>query len=191
MYIKMTIKKSQIWVETAIYTLIGLTLIAIVLSVATPQIQKLKDRSIINQASQSFSGLNELILDVAHTPGNIRIFYFNFDKGRFEISPTDDSLLFTLENTNLKFSELDKEIKQGEIIYKTESYGKKYNVMLKLNYFSGGKIDIRYKVGGSTIDATVGNTVNDKKIFYGGIYKIKIENKGVISGKTVIDFELI
>jgi len=171
----MRIKKSQIWVETAIYTLIGLTLIAIVLSVATPQIQKLKDKSIINQASKSLTELNELILDVSHTTGNIRIFHFNFDKGRFEIDSSNDNLLFTLENTNLKFSEPNQDITQGEIKYRTEIYGKRFNNQLKLEY-SGSNINIKY------------NNEDNKKLFYGGVYKIRIENKGIVDGKTVIDF---
>ena len=51
--------KSQVWVETAIYTLIGLTIITIIMSIALPQIEKMKEKAIITAA----------ISGGIHTPG--------------------------------------------------------------------------------------------------------------------------
>ena len=42
-------KRGQIWVETVIYTLIGLTIIGLLLAVSKPQIDKQKDKALIEQ----------------------------------------------------------------------------------------------------------------------------------------------
>jgi len=39
--------RAQIWVETVIYILISLTIIAIILSMALPQIEKLRDKGTV------------------------------------------------------------------------------------------------------------------------------------------------
>ena len=39
-------KGGQVWVETVVYTLIGLVLISLVLAFATPAIQKQKDNAV-------------------------------------------------------------------------------------------------------------------------------------------------
>ena len=57
-------KVAQVWVETAIYTLIGLTIIAIVMSVATPQIEKMKEKAIIGQTLEAMNHLNNEIIKI-------------------------------------------------------------------------------------------------------------------------------
>ena len=46
---KMNSRKGQIWIETVIYTLIGLALIGLVLAILTPKIKEFGDRQIIEQ----------------------------------------------------------------------------------------------------------------------------------------------
>src|SRR3989344_4629326 len=79
-------KKSQIWVETALYTLIGLTLITIILSITIPQITKIKERSIIRQSINSLDALHREILEVSDVAGNIRVIFLKSDKGTFDIT---------------------------------------------------------------------------------------------------------
>ena len=171
--------RSQVWVETAIYTLIGLTLLAIVLSVAVPQVNKSKDRSVIRQTSDSLDDLDNKILEIVEVAGNTRIFYFNFEKGRLEVNGVDDNINYILENTNLKFSEPGKNIKYRDLDILTETYGKRYTVKLLLNYKD--IIDITY------------NDKDENKAFFGGVYKVKISNKGFdnVKNEFKINFDII
>ena len=57
-------KKAQVWVETVIYTLIGLTVIGILLGFSKPKIDSMKDKIIIEQTIDLFERINSLILDV-------------------------------------------------------------------------------------------------------------------------------
>lgn len=172
-------KHSQIWVETAIYTLIGLTLIAIVLSIAIPYTQKIKDRSILEQTAESLNSLDNKILETKDIAGNTRIFFFNFEKGRLELNSINETIIYTLENTNLKFSEPEKKLRYGEIYYLTETYGKRYNIILELNYTNSLNLTF--------------NGEDKNRIFYGGSYKIRIENVGDndIDENPHIDFDII
>ena len=118
--------RGQIWVETAIYTLIGLTLISIVLSVAIPQVNKVKDRSVLQQTTDSLARLHEELLTVSEVSGNVRVFYLTLEKGKLEINSSADRISYYLENTNYKFSEVGTPINYGEISYETRPYGSKY-----------------------------------------------------------------
>ena len=133
--------RAQIWVETAIYTLIGLTIIAIVLSVAMPQIEKVKERSIISQTEEALILLNNEILKVEQAPGNLKIVNFKITKGKLDIDSQNNKIIYILENTKLEFSEEGSEIIEGDITYKTNKVGKSFDVSLELSYDS---IDITF-----------------------------------------------
>ena len=173
-------KRGQVWVETAIYTLIGLTLIAIVLSVATPQLQKIKDRGVVSQTADSLLILNKELLDVADVSGNVRIVRFKINKGSMEINGKNDLIRYGLENTNARYSEPGVPVSEGDIVYLTEEYGNRYNIFLSLVYKD---FDI------------VNNGNDDKKVLNaaGVAYEIKIENLGFdeTSGKIKLDVGVI
>lgn len=168
----------QIWVETAIYTLIGLTIIGIVLSIITPEIQKVKERTIISQTNEALVQLNNEIQKVGQTEGNVKIVDFKITKGKLEIIPDGDEIIYTLENTKLEFSEEGQEIKQGDIILKTEKVGKRFNVILELKY---DNLNITF------------NKENKLQTLHSSPtpYKIKIENVGDNFGKLHLDFNLV
>jgi len=125
-------KKAQVWVETAIYTLIGLTIIAIVLSIATPQIEKAKERSIISQTEDALNILNNEIREVEQTVGSVKIVNFKITKGKLEINSNNNQTIYTLENTKLEFSEEGQAIKIGEILFNTTKSGRSFDVSLIL-----------------------------------------------------------
>lgn len=173
-------EKSQIWIETAIYTIIGLTIIGIILSITIPEIEKIKERAIITQTNEALNNLNREIQKVEQTEGNVRIIDFKITKGKIDIIPKDKKIIYTLENTKLEFSEEGQSIKQGDITFKTQSVGKRFNVILEMSY------DNLY----ITFDK------NDKlKTLHGSptLYRLKIVNVGdnKIGEKTHIDFSLI
>tara|TARA_Y100000310_G_C20499586_1_gene723277 strand:+ start:20 stop:556 length:537 start_codon:yes stop_codon:yes gene_type:complete len=171
--------KGQIWVETAIYTLIGLTIIGIILSIATPQIEKIKERSIISQTEDALNQLNNEILKVEQTEGSVKIILFKITKGKLDFDSQNNKITYTLENTKLEFSEEGIEIKQGEITYKTEKTGKRFDVSLDLDYES--------------LDLTFSGEDKLKTLRGAGTpYKIRIENLGAedFDSPINIDFTL-
>jgi len=184
----MGLKKSQVWVETAIYALIGLTLISIILSIATPQIQKLMDKNIVDQTNSALIELNKVIFDVSNVVGNVRIVDFNIAKGKLVINPLENKISFILENTKLKLSEPNDPneinpiiVKVGDISIMTTEYGERFNLLLELDY-------------NNTLNLTQ-NFGNEVKILNaaGVPYRIKIENVGdnAIGARTHLDISVI
>lgn len=167
-------KKSQIWVETAIYTLIGLTIIAILLAVANPQIEKIKDRGMITQATQSLNTLDEKISYISQSPGNIAVPSIKVGKGKFIINSSNDSIAYVLDNTLLEYRQAGANIIEGNLVVKTEKYGNKFNVFIT-RYYSG--VNITYD----------GNYNGVKYLEASSIpYKIRIENN-----QSNIDFKIL
>jgi len=173
-------RRSQVWVETAVYTLIGLTLIAVIISMATPQIQKIKDRAILEQTISAMNTLDDKILEVQQTENSRGKVIFKISKGRLEINSVDDFIKYVLDDTRLEASEPGVEIRQGNIILKTEKTGARYNIILLMNY----SLDITNKAG------------ENEKILQAGAtpYNIFIENKGstlVPGATTQLEFEIV
>ena len=175
-------KQGQIWVETAIYILIGLALIAIIITVATPQIEKIKDKSVISQTVDALNELDNKIIGVQQSEGSVGKVIFKISKGRLEIDSNQDLIRYVLEDTKLELSEPGVEVKQGNIILVTEKSGARFNINLMINYSSKS-------------DITNANN-EDVKILQEGAtpYNILIENKGSELGtetKTQLDFNVI
>ena len=173
-------KKSQVWVETAIYTVIGLSVIAILLTIVTPQMEKIKDKGIIDQTINALEILDNKIEEASQIPGSIRIVDFKIAKGSLEFNSSFDSIVYVLENSRLELSEVGEEIKQGDIILKTESQGSKFKIILKLTYDNK---DITYDGADSDKILNAGSTP----------YKIQISNIGDngLDDKVHLDFGLL
>ncbi|MFA7708061.1 MAG: hypothetical protein WCX73_03865 [Candidatus Pacearchaeota archaeon] len=173
-------KKAQVWIETVIYTLIGLTLIAIIISMANPQIQKIKDKTIIEQTISAMKILDDKILEVQQSEGRSGVVFFKISKGKLEIDSVNNTIKYVFENTELELSEPGVEIPQGRVILKTEKSGARFNIILLMRY---------------NIDVTNKNGEDIKTLQEGATdYKIVIENKGsslAPGATTQLDFEII
>lgn len=133
--VKMKFKKSQVWVETAVYTLIGLTIIGILLAAATPQIEKMKDKSVVEQTLSALNSINEKIIEVEQAPGSIRIVYLKISEGNLIINPSEDKLKYVLENTRYEMSEVGERLREGDVFIETKEYGnERYQIELTLEY---------------------------------------------------------
>jgi len=171
-------KRGQVWVETAVYTLIGLTVIAIALSIAMPQIQKAQDRAVITQTIDILNGIDRTITEVSQSPGNIRIVELKLSKGRIEINSTGNYIQYIMEDTTLKLSEPGESINQDNIIIRTEERGKNYDIILNMEYET-----LNFSYNG---DKTL-KTLQSGEI----VHKLYIENKGIgTDEKTMIDFRV-
>ena len=175
-------QKAQIWVETVIYTLIGLVMIGIVLAVATPAIEKYKDEILLEQTISALNELNSKILEIRGAVGNVRIIEFRIKKGKLVLDNENDKIVYMLEESNLEYSEPDVKVEQGDIEILTAKKGKKYEINLSLAY-SEKDLDLRY------------NEKNTEKIFSQASipYKLYIENLGepAEGGKTQININLV
>lgn len=169
-------KKAQIWVETVIYTLIGLIIIGIVLAVATPAIARYKDEMIIEQTITVLNELDNKILEIRDMgAANKRIIpELRIKKGTLIIDSSEDKISYILEESRLEYSEPETEVKQGGIIIKTEKRGRKYDISLMLNYTD------------KDIDLTCDDE-DKKKILQEAStpYKLSIENNGTTAENKI------
>lgn len=166
-------KKAQIWVETAIYTLIGLAIIGVVLTVATPAIDKYKDEIVIEQTIVVLNDLNSKIQEVKELgAGNRRLIpELRIKEGILEIDYTEDKIVYVLEESRLEYGEAGQEFDEGDIRVKTEKRGRRYDIFLTLSY--------------EDVDLSNGN---EKKTLQAAAvpYKLFIENNGTIGNKIQV-----
>ena len=171
-------KRGQIWIETVIYTLIGLALIGIVLAVTMPKINEFKDRATIEQTIDALNTFNSRVHEVLSAPGNVRKIELKMKRGNFYVKGLSDEIVYELEEVGEKYSEPDVSISSGNVNILTETFGSDYKVTLSLNY--------------SIYNITYQGLDEDEK--FSGVslpYEFIIENKGVRpDSRTQIDIRL-
>ena len=165
-------KRGQVWVETVIYTLIGLVIIGLVLAVAKPKIEAKQDEVLISQAIESLSDINDKIYEVQKAPGNRRVIDLKIGKGKVVIDMENDKISWILDSSFL-YSEEDVEIELGDVKI-VSSTGSPYRVTISIYY----SLDLRY-------DNSPSGT---KELSESSIpYKLIIENGGISDdGSTLI-----
>lgn len=168
-------KKSQVWIETVIYTLIGLAIMGLIIAVMTPKINQMTDKTILIHSTESLTNLNQQIFEVLTSAGNQRQALLNIKKGEYVIDSLNNSIYFLLKSTGLKYSQPDFLFNQGEVDVLTIDKGnKKYDVYLFLNY--------------SSLNITFNNKKINKQLTSSPTaYKILIQNQG----NKQLNFELI
>jgi hypothetical protein len=174
-------KRAQVWVETVIYTLIGLTIIGTLLFAANPQIEKIKDKGTIQQTIVALDEIDKKISEVEQNAGSIGIVDLKINKGKLKINSENDSIEYILENTRLKLSQPGMDVKDGNIIIRTDEYGSRFKITLRVDY--NNSLNITYK--GTEEEKTLTAGANS--------YKIQMENMelGEVSSKTNIDFGIL
>ncbi len=136
-------KKGQIWVETVVYTLIGLAIIGLLLSIVKPAIDEKKDQILIESSLEMLEQIENEIEDVKYRGvGNSRIVSLKIEKGNLEINPVDDFLKFSMDS-RYEYSQPGQEVEMGKIkILTTEKTEKNYLIDLTLDY--RGWADLTY-----------------------------------------------
>ena len=162
--------RAQVWVETVVYTLIGLSIIGIVVGIATPKIREVTDRALIEQTLSALSELNEKIVGTQSAIGSSRIVNFQIKKGEILIDSSADQIIFTLKDTGLLYSQLGTPIRQGDLIILTTGEEKDYDISLTLDYSSESNrpLNITYGNKDETYLLTKAPTP----------YQLLMENKG-------------
>jgi type II secretory pathway pseudopilin PulG len=128
--------KAQVWIETVLYTLIGLALIALVLVFATPKITEYKERNIIEQSMASLQSLGDKIDEVSLSgPGTkLIISAFIIKKGKLIISPKNKTILMRLDKLTILYSENGTEISVGKLNITSLEDQKTNSILLKLTF---------------------------------------------------------
>lgn len=126
--------RGQVWVETVIYTLIGLSLIGLVLGLITPKINEYRDRAIIEQTIASLNVIDSKISEVAEAPGNVRVVSLTMRRGELVINASADMLVFVLEGSKVTYSEPGQPVQLGHMIALTTKAGSVTTVSLALAY---------------------------------------------------------
>ena len=171
-------KRAQIWIETVTYTLIGLAIIGAVMAVMVPRINEASDKAVIGQVIDSLNLINNQMSEVTLSVGAQREIAINVKKGEYVIDSVNEQIYYVLDGTSVLYSQPGEEIKNGDIIIKTEQglIGSKYKITLKLNYPS---LNITYHDRDEEKRLTNAPTA----------YRLLIQNKGTASKQ--INLELI
>lgn len=127
--------KGQIWIETTLYTLIGLALIGMVLAFALPKISSAQEKTIIDQTIFSLEEMDSKIMEVLNSAsGNSRTYEITFKKGRLSVDASADKITFVLDDMTDAYSQVDALIKNGIVDIVTKKNQKSYSTHLTLDY---------------------------------------------------------
>jgi len=124
----------QIWVETVIYTLVGLAIIGVLLSIVKPAIDEKKDQIILQQTQEMLNNIDGEIENVVfYGTGNSRAIELSIKKGKLEVNTENDSIVFFI-NSLYKFSEPNQTVEIGKIKILTLEKTKTYDIFMTLDY---------------------------------------------------------
>lgn len=165
-------KRGQVWVETVIYTLIGLSIIGIVLSAALPKINERQDAITIEQSIDALRAIDEKVSEVKVAVGNRRIVDLDIKAGKLVIDSGNDEISWVLDSS-FEYSELGADVSLGALNVTTVS-GDPYEVELKLFY----DLDIRFD-----------STTDGEKVLSSAPtpYRLVIENVGEEENRVVVN----
>jgi len=178
-------KRSQVWVETVIYTLIALTIIGLFISFAKPKIEEIQDKAVIEQSVQMVEDIDSIISSIVQGgAGNQRIVEIGIKKGELKVDGVNDQLIFEIEGrytyTQPGENGMPGEyINVGNIIASTQKRGKMSVVTLISNYSS--RYDLQFEGSNSAKVITRAPVA----------YQMSFSNKGDVGGKTLIDVGII
>jgi hypothetical protein len=125
-------KRAQIWVETVVYTLIGISIIGILLAIAKPKIDEIGDRLILEQTIESFNQINSEISKIQDSPGNQRVLGLKLSKGRIIFDGPSDIIYWQMES-KYKYSQPGSPVGIGNLEVLTE-VSNPYKIRIMLNY---------------------------------------------------------
>ncbi len=111
--------RAQVWIETVVYTLIGISIIGILIAVSTPKINSYRDKLLIGQTIESLNNIESKVQEVRVAAGNRRVIDLKITKGNLVIDGINNKVLWKL-NSNYQYSEEDAEINVGNLKLKTK-----------------------------------------------------------------------
>lgn len=159
--------KSQVWVSTIVYILIGLTIISTLIIAAKPKIDEARDRFVINHMINVMSSLDSTINEVNDVIGTKRIFELKISKGELKILPKENRIEYIII-TNFEFSQPGTLINMGKINLITNKTKGKIQTLLWIEYNEPINLTTSPNEEGEILSLTLSPTT----------YKLFIENLG-------------
>ena len=170
-------KNAQVWIETVIYTLIGLSIIGIVMGIVKPSIDEKRDSLSIKQGVDILNSIDGTVNEIKYTSGNSRELKVRIGRGKLFIEGLNDIVEIVMDSTSYKYSEPNAVINAGGNVKAiTLATGKKFQVTLYLDYQN--KLNITYK--GKDAMGTLQATPSD--------YNLLVLNRGAVNEMNNIDF---
>ena len=160
-------RKGQVWIETVVYTLVGLTLIGIVLAFVTPKVNEYRDKAVIEQTITAFNVIDSTVNELLVAPGNARVVELRIKKGDFRVDSDNDKIIFLLEDSKVLFSEPGEQTSIGRVNIITRENQNSVSVELFMNY----NLDLQ-----GNIKLTPSTTP----------YMLRFENLGDVNGRNAI-----
>ncbi|MFH0831544.1 MAG: hypothetical protein V1886_01610 [archaeon] len=127
-------KKAQVWIESVLYTLIGLAIIGLLLAVMRPKISQTQDQFVIQQTIRALNEVDNKILEIKQATGNRRIIDFQLSKGVLTVLSADDRIEWKLAGSTYMYSEPGSTAWISNIKVLTEKVADKYDITLILDY---------------------------------------------------------
>jgi type II secretory pathway pseudopilin PulG len=125
-------RRGQIWVETVIYTLIGMAVIGLVLAGALPKINEKKDSLTIERSIEALGNIDDKIYAVLGASGSRRVVNLEVKSGSLVIDPAANTISWIIDSS-FAYSEVDKPVPFGKLSITTTKKGD-YEVKLELKY---------------------------------------------------------
>jgi hypothetical protein len=89
-------KNGQVWIETVLYTVIGLAIMGVILSVIKPSLDQKRDELVLNQVREILDGIDGQVQEVVNTgQGNTRTVEITMKKGKLLIDAGNNSVVFS------------------------------------------------------------------------------------------------
>ena len=158
-------KGDSTWISTVLYTLIGLSIMGLLLAFIRPKIAEMKDSFIIEQTVTSMNNFDELVSEIRLATGNKRNYDMHLSRGQLVIDGANDTIRWYLPDSSYQFSEVDVPIQTGNLNIVTGKAGDKFSITIEINYSS---LNITYN------NQDVEQILQAAKV----MYPLSIENKG-------------
>lgn len=167
-------KIGQIWIETVLYTLIGLALIALVLSFVNPRINGMKEQLLVEQTVDAMNALDVKMGEISSSPSNVRIVEFTLKNGELYVDGNSSEIRIVISNLKEMFSEPGVEVSSGATKIITEKNQNGYTTSIKLNY--------------PLLNITYSGKNEIKKFSAAQLpYKLSLANRGIAGNKYNLD----
>ena len=110
----------QVWVETVVYTLVGLSLIGLVLAFVIPKVNEYRDRSVVENTIAALNVIDGKISEVLEAPLNTRVVDMTLKRGEFYFNASSNRIYYILEDSKAAYSEPNELVSIGRITIFTE-----------------------------------------------------------------------
>jgi type II secretory pathway pseudopilin PulG len=166
-------KKGQVWIETVLYILIGLSLIGLILAFVTPRITQEKERALVEQTIESLNVVDSKINEVLEAGiDNVRVVEFSIGRGELYFKPEDNQIEFIIKELSKPYSEPGVELNFGRIKEISMEEGKKSLVKLTLDYsnlanltFEGKDEEKKFNPAATPYRFSIRNKGNENSLF--------------------------